>query len=74
MSIFTVNFFVGKRLYILDYVVGFPLVWYKFAWMPLLQVWRGNVFRCPHASWVTDDYGNLIEIGKRTDVTQVTLH
>jgi len=61
------SFFIGLRLYILDCITYTAT--YQFSWMPLLQVWRGGDVLRPFASWVTDDYGTLVQI-----VKPVTLH
>lgn len=62
-----VQWFIGKRLYIFEYICG--NVHMSFAWFSYRQEWRGTVSFQPSRKYVTDDYGNLVEIVKR-----VTLH
>lgn len=60
MSTHRARFFIGKRLYILQYLYGeYGLMW-TFTWFPYLQVWRGLLGETAMGRYVTDDYGNLV--------------
>jgi len=69
VDIMKMRFFTGRRLYLFEYLAAHTSEIWVFTWFSYLQEWRGGCVGFPKTKWVTNDYGQLVEI-----VTQVTLH